>query len=369
MARTVPSVPHQPPNPIYLASGKPIRAGTASGGRLLTLGQSINLGLATGGAQPVVSQAWADGQASFAVGVSIVEQCRWRIPYLSELHPTVRCRVYAKDTAGAPKIRFSSVNAGNTADVSPAGGTFAWYQVDLDVAGGFGPHAGEVYEDITMSVQGSVDIQNVVIWYKEGVSGGTYPLADTLAAGPVDTTSLPIDDESLAADEALPSWLGHAMVQDLEDMEARVRVYVNTSAIESVALADGGEYIPRYPHRFVIPIQHLAGDEDYELTVWTRIENDDSADWLVYFDRGDGARNALYSLYADAAAPVLSPITVITAAATSGDAWQKTTIKVRRAPQLNRHPLVYAGMAHIGFVQQAQVSATSGLKSIAVWGK
>lgn len=367
MALTVPAVPPNPPDALLLSSGKPIRAGSSSDrGRVYDLLQANNLILAAGHAQQVFSQGWADGQASFA-GAGWTERCRWIIPYLSARHLTLHFAILAKDMAGGPKIRMRSVNAGNNTDTNIAGGAWTVYEGSITLTkAGFGPHGGEYYEEITMSTDGSVDVRMAVGWFEEATAGGTYPAADTLTSGPFEdgnlATSVPLDDALAVADGALPSWLAHRLRTNLVNATARKRVYVSTSAIEGVALADGGEYLTNYPHRYAIPIPRLAADEDFTLTVWARIENDAATNWSVYFDRGDGGRQALFTAYNGGAHP---SITTITAGGSTGVAWYKTTITV--AASAMRIPLQYAGLAHIGFMQQVQSTGTSGLKSLAVW--
>lgn len=363
MALTVPAVPPNPPDALLLSSGKPIRAGSSTDrGRVYDIIQANNLILAAGHAQHVFCEAWADGQASFA-GAGWNERCRWIIPYLSARHLTLHFVVLAKDTAGVPKIRMSSVNAGLNTDTNIAGGAWTLYEGSITLTkAGFGPHGGEYYEEIAMSTDGSVDVRIAAAWYEEATAGATYPAADTLTSGPFEdgnlATSVPLDDALAVADGALPSWLAHRLRTNLVNASARQRVYVSTSALEGVALAAGGEYIPWYPHRYAIPIPLLAADQDFEITVWARIENDALTDWSMFFERGDGAREALWG----GGGP---SVTTITAPATTGVAWYKTTITVR--PSRLRAPLQYGGIAHIGFEQSAPVTGTSGLKSLAVW--
>lgn len=370
MALTVPAVPPQPPDPVLLSSGRPIRAGGAGDhGRIYNLITTNNLCLAAGGAQPVINQAFADQQAYGLTSMSFTERCRWRIPYLSERHVTLHCVVLARDTAGAPKIRFEADNGGDTVDASPAGGAWGRYEVDLDLTGGFGPHGGEYYEDVIMLTEGDLDIRIVQAWYVEATDGATYPAADTLADDPFEDgnlgTSVPLDTDLAVDDEALPSWLAHRLRRNIVNLSARPQVLFSTSALTGPALADGGEFVPWYPHRFTIPVPHLAADADFQIIVWARIQNDAGTDWLAYFDRGDGGiRDLLDSWNAVAVAPTIA---TITAPATSGTTWIKTTITVRPSPRV-RAPLQYAGLAHIGFHCQQPVTTTSGIKSITAWG-
>lgn len=368
MALTVPAVPHQPPNPIKLSSGKPIRAGSSTDrGRPYDLFQSNNLVLAAGHAQQVFATAWSEDQGTFT-GAGFTERCRWIIPYLSERHLTLHFAVLAKDTAGAPKIRMRSVNAAQNTDTNIAGGAWTLYEGSITLTqAGFGPHGGEYYEEITLSTDGDVQIRTAVAWYVEATAGATYPAADTLDSGPFEDgnlgTSVPLDDDLIVPDEALPSWLAHRLRTNLVNASERQRVYVSTSALQGVALASGGEYITNYPHRYAIPVPLLSEDQAFEVTVWAYIENNSGSPWSIYLDRGDGGRQALFLAQEGQPHPSVTEVSVASAGA---PAWHKTTLTVRPSP-LARAPLTYAGLAHIGFYQDPQTTGTSGLISLAVW--
>lgn len=278
MARTYPAAATMPslPDTLRAAPTQPIFAGSGTlEGAHYDLVRAYNLAAATGHAAPIISQ----GHTAFTANTGgWVEQCRYKVPYLSSEHEkAVFCGAVVTSGAGTGELRFTAVNAGNTATITPIG-AYGWYSTGAALVLSTG-----ATEEILIESKGDVDVDDVLVSYQDVDSAAAYPAADgQLPAGAFDGY-IPFDDADVQADAPMSSDLGRQMIGNLTPLGARKRVIYQYSGVANgPAAADA--YMPERGWSVPVPVLPETGPVEVHL----RLENVDVVDHVVWIQHGPG---------------------------------------------------------------------------------
>lgn len=279
-----------------------------------------NIALSYAGTGPLVQQSWLPGVLRYS-GNELEDEddipipmLRWRIPIVSDQHTTLDIEVIGEYIAGAGagtgRVRLKSANTGDT--------------LTLNFAEGGGAVTG------TLTIGPAVDRAGVdrvdEIWLYPRATGGAdhfcevtrvrieCPALPLVGAGEdVGLADTRIDDVCpigtgfAAADHPLSTPIGHWLLDVLEVLSTRPRVWANCSGIEPAYiehLPEGAEHLVEPPARIGVlstwqPIEghgivaHVRRTDDAGadriLDIIPELPPSETAQWVSHHERRDRA--------------------------------------------------------------------------------
>lgn len=339
MANTIPALPHQPPLVEGAAPRSIVEAGSTDPrhrGRWLDIGKSINLLIATGRAQPICEQWWADGQ--FVTAGAQTNRGTIPVPYLSEAHTAVAVLVYGASSDSSGFVTFRATLGGGGADevVVALPAAVDWAEDVLSVFAA----AGSEY--LHWDTEGNCALRGIAAYVIDLAPTAAYPAADDeLDADPVDDAT-PIDDDEPGEEEAVDAGLLAELRGSLDEIRLRPVVAMAVTGIQET----DHRWVGAYPTRQPVLLPRTRSGRVLA-KVRALITNDHATDPLdLHIDVGDGGQLALFDALEGEDHP---SIVTITAAATSGTDWYELDIELRPRADLQAPPN-YAGIALVGCI-------------------
>ncbi len=365
MARAIPALPVVPAEPRRFAPRLPILSGQGTVpaddvGHWRDMAREVNLSLATGNASVVFEQWWTDAQFHVNSG-AFVFRTRVAIPPLSGYHTLVRLSVWGS-TPAAGVVRFRGINAVSLVDIALPG-VLAWTDsigpAHLAVVFAGAPS----YEEITIETTGSCQVDAIKMEYLDINTGGFWPaLDDALPAGPVPGSAFganPMDDAEVGVDKPLSSDVGINILNNLRDLEARERVYLNIAGFDPGLIAVD-EVIGAFPHRLTVPVL-AARQPKVELTVAVYSVGTGGA-FDLYVQRSEND-----SFHDISAIPPGGDVATITIPATVAG-WDFFTVELTGGRDFQPCPGYYHGLTTLA-IRPEFALATRNVQSIAMWSR
>lgn len=352
MARTIPST-YPYPDPLKFSAGLPVLASDWE-----DVGQHQNLGFASGRAQTVYQQGWTDDVFTHTGAAPATPHVRIRIPKLSDDHTTVNVWAYMEYSGGGSgTLKFSSTNgAANTVVIAP--GAVAWAPNHLagpsTLAVSFVSDVEEITIEASTSGGGAILIHDIHIEYDD---------LSSLAVPGASEPFIPLDYDELAADAPLTSDLGVTLIDNLEELEQRPRVYTNWSGLAGIVHAgkdpiNMGDLQARY-YRIWTPVHPgTQEDDDYDLNVHLYGGN-------VAGDRTYRIQHGHGDVFDDRHGAYSTDITITSA---STPKWQTGTIRMSETYDLPGDPGSPFPFSHID-IDGPQTLHYDDLSGFAVWGR
>ena len=352
MANTF-TVPPPLPDPLGLAALEPIYAR-----ELRRLGLLGNLLMAQGGAGPMIPQSWS----SYSDDADVLTlRCEWRIPYISDAHTQLRCMIYGQHPAASGEkgqVQFRSVTAGDTCTLDLAPSASPGYYESVSAAGA----------DQHLTIDASAGYETIQMWSRGDNTGAyatdvwevdcelvalTSPLAASLIRGPAglrgSTTMRPIDAADLNDDSALASLHGLSLIETIDALEARPRIYFQWSAADGIK-GGGGSYTSQQRRDYRLFLPRPLGSRigaGYELEWHARIGNaSEAVDVDVY-----------------ASEEKRRPYGTTISAAAGAPAWQSGTMSMAEYRALRETSMPFGQLGFTGAGGDAEIY------SLSIWGR
>jgi len=314
--------------------------------------------MSDGYAGNAIHQNWVDVGAGLDPGASWTETFRWRIPEVSKMHTTVRCRIYGNSASTTGQVRFKSVTGADTQAMTLTGAADAWFQTAADLT----VDASAGYDEVYFEVYDDVDIRAVAVDYVQNDPSGNWPTTDgALAAGVLaGDTQIPMDDQDVQADAPLSSDLATIARTNLDQIYTRQRVYMNVSGTDAAHAGFDGNLTYGVVRRLWIPVWPGARRDGRELTLHAR-----GGGGTVYIQHGAGGFQLMHPGNPDAetpGTPIADASTVHSLATPGGGGWATDTIPMREV--LTGHEPVngYAGLVPL-FVR-----VVGDVQTVSIWG-
>jgi len=340
MARSY-NTPPSLPNTLGLAALEPILAVD-----LEDLSGTVNHAIGQGRAQNVISQGWGD--SSFADNSAALGfRCEWTVPKVADTFTKLKCMVDAVHNAastGIGRVEFRAVNSGSTCLLAILPGGRAY--VDSQDGAGAASH-------LDLSFVGGVE--TVEMW-SSGDATGTY--ATTIHGvdcgmisdpSPLGIDAPGLDTGQVIQDSHLSSHTGHKLLEDIDDVEGRPRVYFTWSTAQGITVgardlsnAQNRRYLVMTPR----PVgSGLSANQGYTLNYRIKL--------------GDVAENTRAVLFAAARDQIPFLESVTRAAGAPG--WQTGTLTAAE----------YLGLRNtiIPFCRMGLSPTLGALQSLTIWGR